>query len=213
MLIDTAGPVVGIAAWGKRDFVASERIVAGADGWLTPALSEALDAAGAVDRIGVVVGPGTFTGLRVGIAHALGLALALGVGVVPVSSLALRAAAVPGHARVLALLDARKGKVYAGWFDTRGAVPVHLGTELDVTPDTLLSSIDSEASRGSFLTTGEGALVYSERWIGAGMVIVPDPARSPVAAGRALVDGGTIMEINYIRPVYIRDPDAKPSAV
>lgn len=213
ILIDTAGPVVGVAAWGKRTFVASERIVAGADGWLTPQLAEALDAAGAVGRIGVVIGPGTFTGLRVGIAHALGLGLALGVENAPISSLALRAAAMPGRERVLSLLDARKGRVYAGWFDTRGDVPVALGPELDVAPEVLISSALSSGVAGSAVATGEGAVVFCETLLRAGFTVADEAARSPVEWGRALVLAARLTPLEQIQPQYIRDSDAVPSVV
>jgi len=63
-------------------------------------------------------GPGTFTGTRVAIATAKGLALALGCPIVPVSTLAAVAASVDDAGdRVLAVLDARRGEIYGGWFD------------------------------------------------------------------------------------------------
>ena len=82
----------------------------------------------ATDAIAVSIGPGAFTGVRLAIAAAQGLALALSVPIVPVSTLAVLALSIdapPGGEPipVLATMDARMGEIYAGWFDvTRTAV-------------------------------------------------------------------------------------------
>lgn len=208
LLIDTAGPVVGVAAFDGDRVVgsASERIVQGADAWLSPRVASLLGALGGLDRVAVCVGPGAFTGLRVGVATALGLALARGVGVVPVSSLALRAAAVPGEPRVLALLDAKKGRVYAGVFDTRGEVPVLLGEEADVPPA-------DAAKADPAVATGEGAVVYRALFEAAGHRVSPHAANSPVDAGAALVRVGDPLPIEQIGLRYLREPDARPTGV
>ncbi len=90
---------------------------------LLPLLERVLAEAGLgrqdIGRIAVGVGPGSFTGLRVGIAFGQGLALGLGVPVVGVGSLAAMAAAGRGALR-LALLDARRGEVFAAAYDATG---------------------------------------------------------------------------------------------
>lgn len=208
LLIDTAGPVVGAAAWdGAREVgVASMRLASGADGWLTPVVARLLAEAGGLDRIGVTVGPGAFTGIRVGVATALGLAVSLGVDVVCLSSLALRAAAVPGHARVLAVLDARKGRVYAGLFDTRGAVPIALGEERDLPPEAL-------AEQARAIVVGEGAAVYRNLLERGGHEIVAQAEASPVGHGKRLVVEGTLSAAGLVGLRYLREPDARPPAV
>lgn len=70
-----------------------------------------------LSMIGCGRGPGTFTGSRVAAATAKGLAMGLGVQVLPISTLAALAAGAGDGSRVLALLDARRGEVYAGAFD------------------------------------------------------------------------------------------------
>lgn len=208
LLVDTAGPVVGVAAWrdGVEVGVASVRQAAGTDGWLAPRLVVLLEALGGLDRVGVSVGPGAFTGVRVGVATALGLALARGVPVVALSSLALRAARVPGEARVLALLDARKGRVYAGWFDTRGPRPVPLGEEGDLLPE-------QAAAAPPGVVVGEGAVVYATVFAAAGHRPAEDPAASPVAAGQILVDRGEAGPADQVLLRYLRAPDARPPGV
>lgn len=71
-----------------------------------------------IERVAVTVGPGSFTGVRVGIAYAKGLAFALSIPAVGVSTLR---ALVPPHAfPALAVIDARHGAVFAGLFDAAG---------------------------------------------------------------------------------------------
>lgn len=162
LVLDTAGPVVGVAAYtdGSCVWSAEQRILQGADGWLLPALITAITAIGGREqlrggRIVVGVGPGAFTGVRVGLATALGLAESIGCLVVPVSSLALRAAANPGIERLVVALDARKGKVYAAEFDTRQSVPRTTGAERDALPEDVFVGVG--------VATGEGAIVYRDR--------------------------------------------------
>ena len=76
--IDTAGPVVGAAVWSERGVrLWSQRITRRANSVLLPAMAELLSDT-AVDLVAVSVGPGAFTGLRVGVSAALGVALAWG---------------------------------------------------------------------------------------------------------------------------------------
>ena len=208
VLVDTAGPVVGVAAFagGAVVYTASLRVAAGAEAWLAIELERALVAVGDVERVAVTVGPGTFTGVRVGVAAALGLAFARGVDVVPLSSLALRAALVPDEPRVLALLDARKGKVYAGWFDTRGPVPVPIGPEQDLAPAQALAAAPGVA-------VGEGADVYAEAVVAAGHRLVANASDSPVEHGAALARSLEARTPERVGLRYLREPDARPSSV
>jgi tRNA threonylcarbamoyl adenosine modification protein YeaZ len=83
---------------------------------LVPRLQEALRTAGiepsALQAIGCGRGPGTFTGTRVAVATAKGLALGLGRPILPISTLAALAASAATEGAVLPLLDARRGEVY-----------------------------------------------------------------------------------------------------
>jgi len=88
---------------------------------ILPMAEELLAEAGIVrkqlDTIAVGQGPGAFTGVRLAISVAQGLALALDIPVVPVSSLAALAMQAPGNgAAILAAIDARRGEIYAGTF-------------------------------------------------------------------------------------------------
>ena len=181
--IDTAGPVVGAALWSELGVTAwSQRIVRKADSVLLPAVGELLESSTEpLDLVAVSVGPGAFTGLRVGVSAALGVALSRGVKVVAVSSLEARAAAAGGP-RTLAILDARKGRVYAGLFDAGGDEPRALSPETDAALRDVLAELTPP-----FVAVGEGAEAFREVILAAGGRGQPrggaEPGRRGGAAG------------------------------
>ena len=202
-MIDSAAPVVGVAGLGDGIAVLrSASVPRGAEAWLALAVRDVLAELGTIDVVGVAVGPGTFTGVRVGLAMALGLAMARGVPVAPLSALALRAALLPDRSRVLALLDARKGRVYAASFDTTGATPVLLDREVDALPEVAIT--------GAGVAVGEGAAVYGARVRFAGLDLAEDPGRTPVGAALALVRATAWVAPERVAPVYLREPDHGP---
>ncbi|MBM4392365.1 MAG: tRNA (adenosine(37)-N6)-threonylcarbamoyltransferase complex dimerization subunit type 1 TsaB [Deltaproteobacteria bacterium] len=209
IVIDTASPCIGVAAFdadGRLFFHWSKRIVAGADGALSPALAEAVRVLGPGDlAIAAVVGPGAFTGLRVGLAHALGLAEARGCGLIPVSSLLVRAMPWRGFSSVLSLLDAKKGRVYAQRFDVSGGMPVPLDEARDVDPASL------EFPRHT-LATGEGAEVYRSLVLDRDALVAPGAGESALEHAGALL-GLPAVDPATVRPFYVREPDAKPRAL
>ena len=159
--IDTAGPVIGVAlavdgvVLGQR----VERVRRGSETRLAPWAQQLAHEHGLslaqLDGVALAVGPGAFTGLRVGLATGLGLAHAAGCPVVPVGSLHSRAVR-SGAERVLSLLDARKDRVYAALSTDGGATWAH--GPADLPPDAALA----RCGGAPFTATGEGALVYRE---------------------------------------------------
>ena len=205
--IDTAGPVVGAAIWHPGWVESwSARIVRKADGALMPAIAELLQSADAIDLVAVSTGPGAFTSLRVGVSMALGIAMSRGVDVVAVSSLAARAACT-GQPHTLALLDARKGRVYAGRYDASQPLPVLIGEEQDATLEAALAPLADTP----FVAVGEGAVVFSEAITAAGGQVSPDAARCPAeqVARMGYLNRQQAQDAGEIALRYLRPPDAK----
>ena len=169
--IETAGPVPGIGYVDEySEELWSHRLVKGADVLLLQQL-ERLVANYPIQQIGLTVGPGSFTSLRVGVSIALGLAQSLNLLVVPISSLQARASLFPNQ-RCLSLLDARRGKVYAQLFDSTSPIPIAITSAKDAP---LTDVIPQE----TFIAVGEGAEVYRSQIIDAGGFVPRDCTRSP----------------------------------
>ena len=109
-----------------------------------------------LDLLAVVHGPGSFTGLRVGLATAKGLAVAADLPVMGISSLEVLAMNLPFCAYpVCAFLDARKAEVYSCFYDCRTGFPVALSEERVLSPLELLDGLDGEVS-----FVGDGVSLY-----------------------------------------------------
>src|SRR6185312_15940745 len=160
LAFDTAGN--GCSAAVLRDGkIAAHRFAAMARGQseqILPMIDTVLGEAGvaitALDLIAVTVGPGAFTGLRIGIAAARGLALASGVPALGITSFAAVAAQVPRAARagraLVVALDSRRTELYLQAFDASG---VPLGDGALVAPADLADWVPS----GSLLLAGDAA--------------------------------------------------------
>lgn len=183
----------------------SERMLVGID--------ELLRQAGLVprslDAVAVAIGPGAFTGVRLAIGVAQGLAAAIGRPVVPVSSLAALAASIPADAPsvpVLSVLDARMGEIYAGWFDSADGMPTLLTPESIGTADALVkpTGVTPYAVLGSGLREHTGAIAAA---LGEPAAAFPDlvPTAAAVAriAARRLPGAG--VPAAEVEPVYLRN--------
>ncbi len=148
LLINTATPAGSIALTSGEQVVAELllNLATPHSDRLLPGIDQLLHATGStlagLDALAVVVGPGSFTGLRVGVATAKGLALGAALPLVGISSLQTLACQVPGTTLpVCALLDARKQEVYAGLYQWRDGLPQPLGEERVLDPERLLDEL------------------------------------------------------------------------
>lgn len=205
LALDTCVEACAVAAWAEGRTLAalSEPMVRGHQERLAPMVVEVLAAAGlapdALDRIAVTVGPGSFTGLRVGLAFAKGLAMALERPLIGVGSLeALGLAQAQGF--TAACLDARRGRVYLQVFVDGRAV---------MAPDVL--DVDLAAARVAELWRGGPA-----RLVGSGAPLIAgvlpgaqlEPAATPDASVVARLAAARTPGAR-VRPLYLRAPDAR----
>jgi tRNA threonylcarbamoyladenosine biosynthesis protein TsaB len=174
----------------------------------------------ALERIAVGVGPGTFTGLRIGAATARGLAQSLGVELVGVSTLRVLAdgalpASPSAECEVLAVIDARRGEVFVGGY----ATGMELFAPRALAPSALasmLASVEgdedgaSSLPRTGWLAVGDGAVHYRTSLEDMGVEVPEDS--SPLHR----VSGACICELALgaspsedVLPDYLRRPDAE----
>ena len=190
---------------------------------LLPLVALVLERAGVgweeIDRIAVGVGPGTFTGLRIGIATARALARARDIPLVGVSTLESLALARPapdaapaGLDAVLAVLDARRGEVFAAiWrIDEAGEFDNALLRPRAIAPEALAELAEPLGS--TTLAVGDGAVAFREVLERSGSFIPDDdsPLHKVTATNHCRLadrlEGGVPDEV---RPDYLRAPDAE----
>lgn len=173
--------------------------------WIGQLLAEAGLGYADLDRLAVGRGPGGFTSLRIGLGIIQGIALAHDLPVAPVSSLAALAhAAVPGDGPILALIDARMGEVYAGWFDKHSAGLRELAPELVQDP----RAIGLKGARGGWRLAGSGLAVAGEALRGrlGDAVVAWQPDAWPLAESvLALAADVEAVPAWRVEPNYLRD--------
>ena len=163
-----------------------------------------------VELFAVAAGPGSFTGLRIGIATIQGLAVARGRLVVPVSTLEALAMSA-GAPRVAAWLDAQRGEVFAQVFGQRNERYQALVDAISMPPDAVLET--HAPILGGAVFHGDGAARYRtqiEAALGPATPIV-DPVR-PLAGAIGLIAARQperAVAPHAIAPIYVRRPDAE----
>jgi tRNA threonylcarbamoyladenosine biosynthesis protein TsaB len=178
-------------------------------------LSAAGVALDTVDLLAVVAGPGSFTGLRVGIASMQGLAFARGLKIVPVSALEAIArqahrSMTPGRT-IAAWVDAHRGEVFATLY--AGSPLGELAPPAAASPEDTLRSCERLDVSGSLFFAGDGAVRYRD----AIVATLGDRAEVQAAAAALAAEAGRIAAVHPERavtpdavvPIYVRRPDAE----
>lgn len=186
---------------GERVLAArAEPMTRGHQERLAPLVRELMIEAGvpfeALHRVGVTVGPGSFTGLRVGLSFAKGLGAALSIPVVGVGALEALAAGRAGT--VFPVLNAKRDQVYLQAFADGAALMAPDALTLPVAAARL-----AELARGAVTLVGSGAPLLAGMLPGAS--VVEDARIDPAAVARLAAAKPAVPP----RPLYLRAPDAK----
>lgn len=196
----------------------AERLFEGIDAALADADVRRAD----LTAVACDVGPGSFTGVRVGVAAAKGIALALRVPLVPITSLeAMAWAAFDGglagpERDVIAVIDAKKGELFAAAYRSEGGevvarqAPTHLPPDQVVALARSLTAADCRGPMvvGEAATVAAGLLAFTSA-SAAGAVALPAAGALARLAARRL-RAGTAPDAADVEPLYVRAPDAKP---
>jgi tRNA threonylcarbamoyladenosine biosynthesis protein TsaB len=218
--IDTGGPIgsFGVVAHGRLAAAAIRSTVS--HGFELPsAVAEVLDAAGVsfadLTAIAVAIGPGSFTGLRVGLSYAKGIAAAGKIAIVGVSSLdALALCSGPGlpeGASVYPVIDARRGEVYAGLYRLVKGALQRISGDLVVSLGHLVAGLADDAVLVGYSVAQQARSLVQAK---GGRVVLIDNAGlvlrgSFVAAiGAAKVARKEADVVATLEPLYLRPPDS-----
>jgi tRNA threonylcarbamoyladenosine biosynthesis protein TsaB len=186
---------------GRTIASVSEPMARGHQERLAPMVEALMREAGlsmnAVDRVAVTVGPGSFTGLRVGLAFAKGLALALDRPIIGVGTLEALAASVDDPGLIVAIVDARRDQAY--WQAFRNSEPLSPPQAWTVTD--IVDWAVEHGPPGVLVGPGSGLLASRFAAASAAPIVAPDP----VAVARL----AAVRQPARPQPLYLRTPDAK----
>jgi tRNA threonylcarbamoyladenosine biosynthesis protein TsaB len=221
LAIETATVAVGAALADENGLLAAFEVRAGRRHaeLLHGVVRSVLDSAGLdfgdLDSIAVDVGPGLFTGIRVGVAAAKGFAMALGLPVVMLTSLEIlaRGCQAAGHGCAVGVVDLRRSEV--AW-----ALPGPSGKpELlrHGPPDLLAAELGEGLVTEQIVLAGDGALRYSEMLTAghggrvkiAGVELASPPVASLAVCGVAELREGRAVDPSEVRPEYLREADVR----
>lgn len=167
-----------------------------------------------IDLFAVTAGPGSFTGVRIGVAAVKGMALPRAAAVAPVSSLEAAAMNIPFFDGVVcAVMDARRGQYYNALFECGSGGLRRLCGDRAVTSEELKNELGGMRKRVVFV--GDGAeMCYNDFKESEGCLLAPENQRfiraSNVArAGFALYQRGKAITAQALRPFYLRLPQAE----
>lgn len=220
LAIETSTMLGGVAIMGESEGLIvevrlnvktahSERLMTAIDNALKQAGMEVSD----IDVFGVAIGPGSFTGLRIGLSTVKGFSYATGKPIVSVPTLEAFAWNFPYSAYpVCPMLDARKKEVYAAVFKWRDGVYVRVIDETSIKPADLVKTLEYPV-----IYTGEGAELYREAIVeisGENAIFAPPhcmvPSPSNVAhLGLKKAVNGDFSEPVSLVPFYIRRSEAE----
>lgn len=165
--------------------------------------------------VAVSVGPGSFTGLRIGLATAKALAFALNIEIIGVPTLAAMAFGCPGQGTLLAsVFDAQKGNVYHALYRWQSGEMLEIQAPKVINIEKVISEHSKSSEPVMFM--GEAAELYKDKIISGGgnLLLAPPQIIMPRAAnvgllGIKLIAGGITNDAMTLEPLYIRISEAE----
>lgn len=215
--IDTSGPVASCAVMKDGKLVHSIFMNHGLthSETIMPAVDAAMDASGLscadIDVFAAVAGPGSYTGVRIGVCAAKGFAHAAGKKCVEIHALEALAMNFPYFdGTVCTILDARRGQVYCAAFDMRSGRPVRVLEDDACALEEFLSRLPE----GELMFVGDGVGVFGEKVrssLGERAHIAPQNLRNLSAESVCMLaeDESKWIDAHEMRPVYLRAPQAE----
>jgi tRNA threonylcarbamoyladenosine biosynthesis protein TsaB len=186
---------------------------------LLPLVDQVLSEAGVrvadLDALAVGAGPGSFTGLRIGMATAKGLAFAAGKPLHAVSSLAALALDCalhrdPGRVPIAAVMDARRAEIFLGLYRWDGLTVQSLADERVLPPAELEAALVDLVSAEPVIAVGDGLEIYADLLGDVGQRVVGARATpSGAAVARLAITGSYDDVLKSGTPVYIRPSEAE----
>lgn len=227
LAIDSSTPVAGIALLDDEQLIREEFInyKKKHSETLMPLVDEVLRGCDRtladLTALAVTIGPGSFTGLRIGLAAIKGLSLAAAKPVVAISTLEVLAHNIAfSDALVCPLLNARKQEVYTAMYDNRGFYPQCLSAEMACSPQEFAElALDTARQNGlhRIVLLGDGYYPYRQIFsdcLKDRLVVAPSHLMLPRASALgslalARVARADFDEIMHLRPVYVRLSEAE----
>ena len=216
LAVDTSGSLASVAVGSDDEVLALAGLrTPRPSRSLVPLIGELLRAleipSSSIEGYAVAVGPGSFTGLRVGMAAAAAMAFAHGRPIVGIGTLDALAWAARAHpAPLCPFLDARRGRVYAALYALEEGRPVRTGPEQDADPLEFLRALAYPVT-----LLGDGVRAHKEAVAEAApegsLVIEDEPllARAVLQLAAPALREGRGVEAGALRPRYVRPPDAR----
>ncbi len=195
----------------------AERTSSNHAGTLPRLVAETLEAGGRLrpnDALAVTIGPGSFTGLRIALSFAKGLAFSGGYRLIGVPTLdALAVVAPPVEGRLCAVLDARKREVYGAVYERDGRGLARRGEPCAIAAERLAEAVGPECT---FI--GDAVEAYGDvftRILGTGARLLPSASYPPSAVAVARLAVARLAEVSPVEaladltPTYVRPPEAE----
>jgi len=188
-------------------------------------IEEVLDSArvrvGDLDGVAVSLGPGSFTGLRVGLAIAKGMCFGRGMSIVGVPTLDCIAEFLSSHdGIVVPVRDARRGEIYFSIYSVEECAVTREGDYLALPPDRVINAINDLPAGRPVTLSGDALLRYGDELrtgLGPRVDFAPEEmwaARPSVVAsmGASLLEQGESADLDTIEPMYVRPSEAERQA-